>query len=101
MTNINRLTDTRAVLSAVAECDRVGRDAFLKENGFKPLRIYALVVDGREYDSKAIAGVAYGIQYPDEGVPHDFSGGETPGAAARCLADLGFEVVDVRTGDRI
>lgn len=98
MTNINRLTDTRAVLAAVAECDRIGRETFLERNGFKPLRHYALVVDGRQYDSKAIAGVAYGIQFPDEGVPHDFNGGVTPGSAARCLADLGFEVVDIRTG---
>lgn len=98
MTNIIQLTDTRAVLAAVAECNRVGRATFLERHGFGPLRYYALIVDGRQYDSKAIVGVAYGIQYPDEGVPHDFSGGVNHGCAARCLADLGFEVVDVRTG---
>ena len=47
MTNINRLTDTRAVLAAVAECDRVGRATFLGQQGVRPLRYRALIVDGR------------------------------------------------------
>ncbi len=96
-----RLTDRSAVRRAASECERTGRDTFLAQYGFQRYRRYALILDGAEYDSKAIAGVAYGYQHPDQGVPHDFSGGVTRGAAARRLADLGFDIVDKETGKLI
>jgi hypothetical protein len=81
-----------AILQAVAEYDRLGRDAFLQRHGFKPAREYFLIIDGREYDSKAIVGVAHGYQFPDQGPLRwqHFSGGYA--TVQRLLESLGFEV---------
>jgi len=82
-----------SVLAALAEFDRSGRDRFLEEHGFGSARSYFIVHDDREYDSKAIAGVAHGYARPDLGPlsAEEFSGGET--TVAHRLAQLGFEVV--------
>ena len=80
-----------AVLKAVAEFDTLGRDAFLEHYGFGRAREYLLVIDVREYDSKAIWGAAH--QYGESGRPlrsEEFSGGQA--AAAGELQKLGFEV---------
>jgi hypothetical protein len=86
---------TRAdVIRAVEEYDRLGQDRFLAEYGFGRATAYLLIYDGRSYDSRAIAGVAYRFA---TGVPigaHDFSGGIY--AAARVLSRLGFEIRNVR-----
>jgi 5-methylcytosine-specific restriction protein A len=58
------LTDPNAVMQAVAECDRLGRDRFLSTYNFHRARDYFLIVNGREYDSKAIVGVAHRYQFP-------------------------------------
>ena len=75
---------------AIAEYDRLGKQAFLARYGFGPAHRYFLVQDGREYDSKAIAGAAYGYQYPERGplTPQEFSGGERTVQAR--LEALGF-----------
>ncbi|MDN7925247.1 HNH endonuclease [Burkholderia vietnamiensis] len=72
------VNDPAAVLAAVREYDRVGRDAFLKKYGFGKARDYFLAVDGKRYDSKAIFGAAHGYQFPEDGplTWRDFSGGE-------------------------
>jgi 5-methylcytosine-specific restriction protein A len=57
------LTDSNAVLDAIREADRLGHDVFLRQYGYRPSRQYFLVQDGRRYDSKAIAGVAHGLQH--------------------------------------
>lgn len=82
-----------AVASAIAEFDRRGRDAFLREHGFGRSRGYFLVQDGREYDSKAIAGAAHGHLGPGWQPlrPTEFAGGER--TVARVLGGLGYEVV--------
>ncbi len=51
-----------------------------------------IVHEGEEYDSKAIAGVAHGIQHPEMGplTSGDFTGG---GQTVSKLRSLGFEVV--------
>ncbi|MCZ4536506.1 DUF3578 domain-containing protein [Gordonia terrae] len=66
-----------AIERAIGEFDELGRDAFLNKYGFGRATHYALVVDGREYDPKAIAGVAHGFDHPDEGPLKntDFNGG--------------------------
>ncbi len=89
------LTDQSAVLSAIAEFDRLGRDVFLKKYGFKQARRYMLLHEGRQYDSKAIAGAAVGFQYPDAGplLARDFSGGEATVKAR--LEHLGFKFLEV------
>ncbi|MBG0822481.1 HNH endonuclease [Planomonospora sp. ID91781] len=86
------LSDLRRemVLAAIAEYDRLGRDAFLERYGYGPARDYFLRHQGRRYDSKAIAGVAHrGVG----GRPlraAEFSGGNA--TVARALIRLGFEV---------
>ena len=81
-----------AVLDAIALFDDLGRDAFLRKFGFGKARSYQLLHNGREYDSKAIVGVAYGFDYPDAG--HLRSGDFVGGAATvgRWLNEAGFDV---------
>ncbi|MEU1006440.1 HNH endonuclease signature motif containing protein [Streptomyces tibetensis] len=80
---------------AIEECDRLGRDAFLKTYGFRRARRYVLVREGREYDSKAIVGAAHGFLPGELPLTPDtpgFSGGADH--AARRLERLGYDVVD-------
>jgi 5-methylcytosine-specific restriction protein A len=89
-----------AVLKAVGEFDRLGRTEFLEKYGFGSARSYFLEVDGRLYDSKAIAGAAHG--FIRNGVhplrSTDFSGGETTVMAT--LERLGFEFAKDETSVR-
>lgn len=86
------ISSRRAILEAVAEYDQLGQHAFLEKFGFRPARSYFLVVDGREYDSKAIVGAAHGYQFPQLGplAATEFSGGAA--TVQRVLEGLGFEV---------
>lgn len=88
--NINLLTSEQAVCAAIAECDKLGRDQFLVKYGYKRSRRYPLIFNGREYDSKAIVGVAFWIQYGDALTAYDFSGGAE--RVVPLLERLGFEV---------
>lgn len=56
---LSLLTSPDAVRAAMAECDQLGSDKFLKRFGYKHSRLYPLHYGGKTYDSKAIAGVAY------------------------------------------
>ena len=87
-----QLTDRSAVLAAMDEFDRIGRETFLSRYGFRKSRKYFLIHNGKRYDSKAIAGAAHGYQH---GVPlewQDFNGGVSTAAAATHLQRLGFEI---------
>ncbi|MFF4598136.1 HNH endonuclease [Amycolatopsis sp. NPDC001319] len=90
---LGELTSRAAVLEAMKRCDTVGRERFVREHGFEAARDYLLEFEGRRYDSKAIAGVAYGIQHPERGAlpASDFNGGAA--GVARRLEALGFTVV--------
>lgn len=90
MVSYSALTDRSAVETAIAEFDELGRDEFLARYGFRRARDYFLVTDSGRYDSKAIFGVAYGIQHGVALEWSDFSGGRT--GAARQLRELGFQV---------
>jgi hypothetical protein len=72
----------------------MGREEFLRRYGFGPSRDYRLVFAGREYDSKAIAGVAH--QFTATGaVPltaTEFSGGRN--TVKKTLERLGFVLSD-------
>jgi hypothetical protein len=46
---LSDLTDPDAVLRALAEFDRVGRDRFLKEHGFRKSRSYFLTAGEATY----------------------------------------------------
>jgi putative restriction endonuclease len=89
---LSDITDRGAVLSAIAEFDRIGRDAFLAKYDFGESRSYWLVHEGKRYDSKAIIGAAHGYARPDLGAlaATDFSGGEA--TVQRKLEELGFAV---------
>lgn len=87
------LTDRNAVLKAVQEFDKLGREDFLTKYGFKKARSYFLELNGKLYDSKAIVGAAFGRQFPGEGPlkPEHFSGGKR--TVAPKLISLGFKVI--------
>lgn len=78
-----------SVLRAMAECDAKGRDAFLSEHGYRRSNAYVVVHEGREYDSKAILGVAFGYEYDTAPLsPSEFSGGAEH--CAKLMMRLGF-----------
>ncbi|MGW4336781.1 HNH endonuclease [Rhodococcus koreensis] len=77
------------VLQAISECDRLGREVFLADNGFDTAHEYFLIHDGRLYDSKAIAGVAYRYDTGEVVKSGDFTGGKR---IADTLTALGFRV---------
>lgn len=83
-----------AVLAAVAEFDRVGRDSFLAAAGFGPAKNYYLDLDGSLYDSKAIVGYAHGISGDRPWRSEDFTGGDK--TVADLLRSHGFVVRFVR-----
>ncbi|MDQ7906854.1 HNH endonuclease [Phytohabitans sp. ZYX-F-186] len=88
LTDITR----QAVLDAMEEFDRLGRDAFLERYKFGRALTYFVEHDGKLYDSKALAGYAHG-QIPGQRrwTTDDFTGGEN--SVARHLRDrLGFSM---------
>ena len=87
---LSLLTSPDSVEAAMAECDQLGREEFLKQYGYKYSRLYPLHHKGKTYDSKAIAGVAYGKQHGTALRAKDFSGGVATVVPA--LARLGFHV---------
>jgi hypothetical protein len=91
---INHLTSPTAVKQAFADSDRLGRETFLSTYGFKHSREYPVKFEGKTYDSKAVAAVAFGFQFPDIGHlrSHNLSGGIGSSGAARRLFVLGFDV---------
>ena len=93
------ITKRHAIISAIEECDRLGREAFLAKYGFKHARNYMLRWQGRNYDSKAIVVVAHGYEHPDLGPlkSAEFNGGTN--TIQRKLEALGFEVVVLRVPD--
>jgi hypothetical protein len=80
-----------AVLAAIREFDTKGRDETLREHGFRRALDYIVLFDGREYDSKALYGIAYGIEYPDED-PIRLRGLSGGGIVVTRLGELGFDV---------
>ena len=72
------------VLAAIAKCDQLGVDRFLKEHGYRPSLRFVLRHAGRSYPSKAILGVASGLK------ASEFSGGAAH--TCRVLKRLGFDV---------
>lgn len=86
------LRSRRAVFKAMAEWDALGQDAFLRLYGFEPADSYVLRHAGKAYASKAIVGVAFGLQYPEKGVPPAGAFSSGKGHASGFLARLGFQV---------
>ena len=92
------LTSRDAVLRAIDQFDRLGRPTFLAKYGFHKATDYFVRYRGRAYDSKALAGAAYGFQFPRRGplAPDKFSGGLT--TVWPKLESLGFDMVSSRQG---
>jgi hypothetical protein len=92
--SIGDLTQPEAVHAAMDEFDAIGRDPFLEKYGYGHAKRYYVRRDGRLYDSKAIAGVAFGFEHPERGPLRnsDFTGGDA--TVVRRLGELGFEIVD-------
>jgi hypothetical protein len=81
-----------AVLKAIAQFDTLGRDAFLKKYGFREAREYFLLHEGKQYDSKAIVGAAFGFLPQRSPLsPEEFSGGHA--TVQQILEGLGFKLV--------
>lgn len=85
------------MLRAIAEHDERGREAFLAFYGFGKAQSYVLVHEGREYDSKAIAGVAHKWDQGRALAPDEFSGGKDHAAA--WLKREGFQVKAIKNPD--
>ncbi|MBI5247376.1 MAG: HNH endonuclease [Elusimicrobia bacterium] len=88
---IRLLSSRDAVLQAIAECRRLGVEKFLEKYGFGPATTYHLFFEGSYFDSKAIVGVAYGIEHGRPLGAGDFSGGLQ--TVVPKLKELGFQVV--------
>ncbi len=78
------------VLLAVDEYDRLGDEDFLTEHGFEKAPAYVLRNGGKDYDSKAVLGVAHGYATGKAASSQEFSGGKE--GAAKVLRALGFDV---------
>lgn len=96
--SIRRLTSPEAVLKAMELYDELGAEEFLARHGFGRSYRYQLAHGGRDYDSKAVAGVAFGFQFPHLGPLRstEFSGGTS--GAAEVLQRLGFDIRTIATG---
>lgn len=80
------------ILRAIAEHDRLGPEAFRETYGYGAAVTYLLVHEGRQYDSKAIAGVAHLYDFGNALKHYQLSGG-LKGAVA-WLRREGFTVVE-------
>jgi hypothetical protein len=76
------------VLRAMSEYDELGAEEFLSRYGFAPARLYRVAEHGRQYDSKAITGVAHGYSTGQFLTARDFSGGQQ--TVVKTLEALGF-----------
>jgi hypothetical protein len=86
------------VLSAIREYDQLGAGEFLSKYGFGPERHYALRERGKNYDSKAILGVAHRYATGTPAKSEEFSGGLD--GAVKWLSDLEFTVVALDAGGK-
>ena len=98
MATIRSLNSREFVTEAIEEFDRLGRDAFFETYGYGPSRNYLLEYKRRRYDSKAIAGVAWGLQHFNDGKrrPDNYTGGKHTSVPA--LEELGFKIVAGKGG---
>lgn len=83
----------------MSEFDRLTRDAFLETYRYGKARDYLLVHEGREYDSKAVAGIAHKYDHGRPLTNDEFSGGRDHVVA--WLKRAGFQVKVIRNPDRV
>ncbi|WP_405118255.1 DUF3883 domain-containing protein [Pseudomonas leptonychotis] len=97
MSQLSNIRSPAAVQAAIDEFVHFGRTKFLERYGFGKSRDF-LVRDsktGTDCDSKAIAGVAFGKQFPELGAlsAESFSGGEA--TVVPLLTGLGFTIIRI------
>lgn len=97
MSQLSKIRSPAAVQAAIDEFVQLGRTQFLERYGFGKSRDF-LVRDpktGTDCDSKAIAGVAFGKQFPELGAlsAESFSGGEA--TVVPLLTGLGFTIIRI------
>lgn len=97
MSQLSKVRSPAAVQAAIDEFVQLGRTKFLERYGFGKSRDF-LVRDpktGTDCDSKAIAGVAFGKQFPELGAlsAESFSGGEA--TVVPLLVGLGFTIIRI------
>lgn len=97
MPQLSQIRSPAAVQAAIDEFVQLGRTKFLDRYGFGKSRDF-LVRDpktGTDCDSKAIAGVAFGKQFPEHGplTADSFSGGEA--TVVPLLKGLGFTIIRI------
>lgn len=97
MSHLSNIRSPAAVQAAIDEFVQLGRTKFLERYSFGKSRDF-LVRDpktGTDCDSKAIAGVAYGKQFPELGAlnAESFSGGEA--TVVSLLTGLGFAIIRI------
>ncbi len=97
MSQLSKVRSPAAVQAAIDEFVQLGRTKFLERYGFGKSRDF-LVRDpktGTDCDSKAIAGVAFGKQFPEHGAlsAESFSGGEA--TVVPLLVGLGFTIIRI------
>ena len=52
--SLTDISDPKAVLQAIQECDALGPPAFLTKHGFKPAKQYFLAHEGTLYDMHVV-----------------------------------------------
>ena len=87
---VGQLSDRNAVLAAIAEYDRLGRDSFLAHHGFGRAKAWYVFHRGKPYDSKAILAVGLHNQLGVAVRPSHFRGGKM--SVVRKLRALRFDV---------
>jgi len=97
MAGIASLTKPDAVLQAMPEYDGCRREALLREQGFGRAKLWYVINDGKQYDSKAVVGAATGIETGHSLPAADCHGGE--GSAVRKLRSPGFRVIHARISE--
>lgn len=92
-----------AIEQAMAECDRLGVDEFLRARRFGyPRDYWVLGENGRRYPAKAIAGVAYSYMPGEEArTGQTINGGYSrPDSACNLLEAAGYEIVEGEAPDQ-
>lgn len=85
-----------AVLEGIDLFRRQGRDKALRAHGFGRAVTYVVEYEGEFYDAKALYGIAYGIDYPEE-EPIRKRGLQGGVSVNRKLEELGFTVRSQRS----
>ena len=84
------LTDSSAVLQAIAEFDALGQEAFLKVHNYGVAKTIYVEHEGRLYDAKALAAVAYAYQSGQVFEREGYKGGA---GVERLFWAMGFETL--------